>query len=53
MQYRFVWTVAIASVVFAGGLRASSLLPHFEKVGERVYAAGFAEKHRSANCGWV
>jgi type 1 glutamine amidotransferase len=32
---------------------ASSLLPHREQVAPGVFAAGFADKHRSANCGWA
>ncbi len=28
-------------------------LPHREPVAPGVYAAGFSDRHRSANCGWV
>ncbi len=31
----------------------SPLLPHLTEVVASVYAAGFAHRHRSANCGWV
>ncbi|HLJ11041.1 MAG TPA: NIPSNAP family protein [Planctomycetaceae bacterium] len=31
---------------------SSSLLPHLERVSPRVFAAGFADKFRSANCGF-
>src|SRR5258708_2614018 len=31
---------------------ASSLLPHLERVSANVFAAGFADKFRSANCGF-
>ena len=31
---------------------ASSLLPHLERVSPNVFAAGFADKYRSANCGF-
>jgi hypothetical protein len=33
--------------------RSSRLLPHLEQVAPGVYAAGFADRYRSANCGWV
>lgn len=32
---------------------SSKLLPHLEEVAPGVFAAGFADKFRSANCGWV
>ncbi len=32
---------------------AASLLPHLERVAPNVWAAGFADKFGSANCGWV
>ncbi len=28
-------------------------LPHRERLAPGVYAAGFSDRHRSANCGWV
>ncbi|MSR59223.1 MAG: hypothetical protein EXS05_16530 [Planctomycetaceae bacterium] len=31
----------------------SPLLPHLERVSQRVFAVGFADKFRSANCGFV
>ncbi|HWB11361.1 MAG TPA: ThuA domain-containing protein [Pirellulales bacterium] len=31
---------------------AASLLPHLEQVAPGVYAAGFADQYRSANCAW-
>jgi hypothetical protein len=31
----------------------SSLLPFLEQLAPGVYAAGFADRHGSANCGWV
>jgi type 1 glutamine amidotransferase len=31
---------------------ATSLLPHFDQLAPGVYVAGFADKYRSANCGW-
>jgi len=31
----------------------SAFLPHCERLAAGVYAAGFADRHRSANCGWV
>ncbi len=31
----------------------SPLLPHLTEVVPGVYAAGFADRHGSANCGWV
>jgi type 1 glutamine amidotransferase len=33
--------------------RSSKLLPHLEEVAPGVYTAGFADRYRSANCGWV
>jgi type 1 glutamine amidotransferase len=33
--------------------RSSGLLPHEEQVAPGVHAAGFADRHGSANCGWV
>jgi type 1 glutamine amidotransferase len=33
--------------------RPSGLLPHLERLTPRVHTAGFADRHRSANCGWV
>jgi type 1 glutamine amidotransferase len=33
--------------------RSSRLLPHVEQVAPGIYAAGFADRYRSANCGWV
>jgi type 1 glutamine amidotransferase len=30
----------------------SPILPHLERVSARVFAAGFADKYRSANCGF-
>jgi type 1 glutamine amidotransferase len=35
------------------GAQAASELPHREEVAPGVFAAGFADRHRSANCGWV
>jgi len=32
---------------------SSALLPHCERLAAGVHAAGFADRHRSANCGWV
>ena len=32
---------------------AAGLLPHREQVAPGVYAAGFSDRYRSANCGWV
>jgi type 1 glutamine amidotransferase len=31
----------------------AGVLPHREELAPGVYAAGFADKHHSANCGWV
>jgi type 1 glutamine amidotransferase len=31
----------------------SPLMPHLEQISSGVYAAGFAHRYRSANCGWV
>jgi type 1 glutamine amidotransferase len=31
----------------------SPLLPHLEEVAPGVFAAGFANRHEDANCGWV
>lgn len=31
----------------------SPLLPHLEQLAEGVFAAGFADRFASANCGWV
>jgi type 1 glutamine amidotransferase len=31
----------------------SPLLPHLEQIAWSVYAAGFADRYHSANCGWV
>lgn len=31
----------------------SSLLPHLKQFVPGIYAAGFAHKHRNANCGWI
>lgn len=31
----------------------SSLLPHLTEVCPGIYATGFANRHQSANCGWV
>src|SRR5262249_4517579 len=31
----------------------SELLPHLEHVAPGVHAAGFADRYRDANCGWV
>jgi type 1 glutamine amidotransferase/glyoxylase-like metal-dependent hydrolase (beta-lactamase superfamily II) len=33
--------------------RRSSLLPHLEEVAPGVNVAGFADRYRSVNCGWV
>ena len=32
---------------------AAGLLPHREQVAPGVYAAGFSDRYRSTNCGWV
>jgi type 1 glutamine amidotransferase len=32
---------------------SSTLLPHCERLAEGVYAAGFADRYGSANCGWA
>jgi acyl-CoA thioesterase-1 len=32
---------------------SSPILPHLEEVAPGVFAAGFADRHASANCGWV
>ncbi len=32
---------------------SSSLLPHVEQIADGVFAAGFADRFGSANCGWV
>jgi len=37
----------------AGRPRRSSLLPHLEVITPGVHVAGFADRHQSANCGWV
>ncbi|MBM3735076.1 MAG: hypothetical protein FJW39_04755 [Acidobacteria bacterium] len=34
-------------------LLAAALLPHVEQVAPNVWAVGFADKHQSANCGFV
>ena len=31
----------------------SAILPHREQIAPRVHVAGFADRYRSANCGWV
>ena len=31
----------------------SAVLPHQEQIAPGVYAAGFADRYRSANCGWL
>jgi len=36
----------------ASAIPGSPLLPHLEQVAPRVFAAGFADQHRSANCGF-
>lgn len=33
--------------------RSSSLLPHVEEMAPGVFAAGFMDRYRTANCGWV
>jgi|GEM_PF-340892 len=33
--------------------RSSSLLPHFERITPTVHVAGFSDRHRNMNCGWV
>jgi type 1 glutamine amidotransferase len=41
-------------IVLPGVLGAEpSVLPHLEEVAPGVHAAGFADRYRSANCGWV
>jgi type 1 glutamine amidotransferase len=37
----------------AGPLPAAPPLPHAEQLAPGVYAAGFADRYRDANCGWV
>ncbi len=32
---------------------SNTLLPHRERLAPGVYAVGFSDRHRSANCGWV
>jgi type 1 glutamine amidotransferase/glyoxylase-like metal-dependent hydrolase (beta-lactamase superfamily II) len=32
---------------------ASAALPHREEIAPGVHAAGFSDRHHSANCGWV
>lgn len=34
-------------------LLAAALLPHLEELAPKVWAAGFADQHGSANCGWI
>lgn len=36
----------------AGSVEHSAVLPHVERLSPRVFAAGFADKFRSANCGF-
>lgn len=38
----------------AGGPpKTSALMPHLEEIAPGVYGAGFANRYRSANCGWI
>ena len=41
------------SVLAASVAAAAATLPHMEKLAPGVYAAGFADRYGSANCGWV
>jgi hypothetical protein len=42
----------IAAVFLAAGL-AFAAIPHKQQIAPGVWAAGFADKYGSANCGWV
>ena len=42
-----------AAPVKAAPSERSSLLPHLEQLAPGVYAAGFADRFGSANCGWA
>ena len=53
MQYGLVSFLALVFSVLPFQLDASSLLPHFEHVGDGIHVAGFADRYRSANCGWI
>jgi hypothetical protein len=43
---------ALAAWKTAAGTVDSAILPHLEQISPRVFAAGFADKFRSANCGF-
>ncbi len=43
----------LTAILLAALAPAAPLLPHHEEVAPGVHAAGFADRWRSANCGWV
>lgn len=53
MRFRLCTVAVSLWGLSAVSLDASSLLPHLEQVAPGVYAAGFAHRYKSANCGWV
>src|SRR5690242_7495769 len=45
--------VILTGLLFTAPLPAAPLLPHSEELAPGVGAAGFADRYRCANCGWV
>src|SRR4051794_19952842 len=53
MRPRAALVVALLGMLPAAGPKGPAPLPHAEWLAPGVHAAGFADRHLSANCGWV
>jgi hypothetical protein len=53
MRPRLGFAVVLLHSLVVALAGAASPLPHVEEIAPGVHAAGFAARHRSANCGWV